>query len=90
MNTNQIEEQLKVQVNNEIAEHVDSFISRIEVLNEKHGAPSFYDLKDNDEKLSTLRKIDVRRVLINMLKESHGERMLRTKTNELLKKLELL
>ena len=92
--TNAIEKALKVKVNEECANIVDKFIADVEKLSDKYGGSMFYDFQKDknpeDNQFHVQGTHGVRNVLQNMLLENHGEKMLKYKSQELIKKLELI
>ena len=90
---NQIEKQLKDRSVKELKEIVDNFLNDIKKLENKyHGVSAFFDLVDENysEALCVLRETGVRHHLLYMLKKRHLAGMLKTKSKELLTKLDLL
>jgi hypothetical protein len=90
---NQIEKQLKDRSIKELEEIVDSFLYAIKKIEDKYnGCSAFFDLVDENysEALCVLRKSGVRHHLLYMLKKRHLDGMIKTKSNELLTKLDLL
>ena len=59
-------------------------------IKESYGGSSFYRFRFENTEVGLMHDYDVKRSLIDMIKENHGESMLNVKSNELLKKLELL
>ena len=98
--TNAIEEALKKKVHDELWNIVDKFVCDCQHLSGKYGAESgFYNLEKGypSNTSSTLHTIpsvrhgaELQDILVEMLKKSRGEKMLKIKTKELLNKLELL
>jgi hypothetical protein len=90
---NQIEKQLKDRSIKELEQIVDNFMNDIEKLENKyHCGSSFFDLVDEKytEALCVLRESGVRHHLLYMLKKRHLDGMLKTKSKELLTKLDLI
>ena len=91
---NQIEKQLKDRSIKELEEIVDNFLNEIKfkLENKYQGCSAFFDLVDENysEALCILRENGVRHHLLHMLKKRHLEGMLKTKSNELLSKLDLM
>jgi len=91
---NQIEKQLKDRSIKELEEIVDSFLNDIKfkLENKYQNSSSFFDFIDKDytEATSILGKSGVRHHLLYMLKERHLDGMVKTKSKELLTKLDLL
>ena len=92
--TNAIEKALQVKVNAECREIVDKFIADVEKLSNKYGGSMFYDFqKDaspNSENFHVQGTHGVSSVLHRMLVTNHGEKMLKHKSQELIKKLDLI
>ena len=92
--TNAIEKALKVKVSEECREIVDNFIKDVEKLSNKYGGSMFYDfqkVKDKPEDYFHVQGTHgVTSVLHRMLLNNHGEKMLRYKSQELIKKLDLI
>ena len=90
--TNAIEKALQQKVSAECREIVDKFIADLEKLHNKYGGSMFYDFdkqKDN-ESFHVQGTHGVTNVLHRMLLLCHGEKMLKHKSQELIKKLELI
>ena len=90
---NQIEKQLKDRSIRELEEIVYNFLDDIKKLENKYqNGSSFFDFvdKDHNEALSILGKNGVRHHLLYMLKKRHLDGMVKTKSKELLTKLDLL
>ena len=91
---NTIEKALQIKVNEECANIVDKFIADVEKLSNKYGGSMFYDFaKDKnpeDNQFHVQGTYGVRKVLQNMLLENHGKKMLKYKSQELIKKLDLI
>jgi len=89
--TNAIEKAIKKKIDKEIEGIVNNFIYDLKhKISEPYGGSSFYRFRFNDKELGLMHDYDVKRSLIDMIKENHGESMLNVKSSELLKKLELL
>ena len=88
--TNAIEKALKLKINKEIEEIVNNFIYDLNHKIKPYGGSMFYRFKFENKEVGLMHDYDVKRSLIDMIKENHGESMLNVKSNELLKKLELL
>ena len=94
--TNAIEKALKKKINEECRVIVDNFIADLEKLESKYGAVSnFYDFKkDTYAEAPALKNVQglhgVTNVLHRMVLENYGDAMLRYKSNELIKKLDLI
>jgi hypothetical protein len=93
--TNAIEKALKKKINEECRVIVDNFIADLEKLESKYGAvSSFYDFKKDNYKEASSFHVQglhgVTNVLHRMVRENYGDTMLRYKSNELIKKLDLI
>ena len=94
--TNQIEKALVKKIEIEIAEVVDVFVRKLKDLHDTYGGTSWYKIVhyaqgyDNKQEITCLSKEQVRTILEKMIKENHGEGMLKKKTKQLLAKLEIL
>ena len=88
--TNAIEKAIKKKIDKEIEEIVDSFINDLKNKIKPYGGSSFYRFRFKDTETSLMQDFDVKKSLIELIKENHGDSMLNVKSNELLKKLELL
>ena len=90
---NQIEKQLKDRSIKELEGIVDNFLNDIKKLEDKYqNGSAFFDLIDKGytEATCILGRTGVRHHLLYMLKKRHLNGMLKTKSNELLTKLDLL
>ncbi len=76
----------------EVSAIVASFISQLQDLYDTYGGTSWYKIVvyTPEKKITSLSKEKVRNILEKMIKENHGEAMLKKKTNQLLAKLEIL
>jgi len=92
--TNAIEEALKVKINKECREIVDKFIADLEKLSNKYGGTLFYDFrKDNYAEAPSFHvqgTDGVSNVLHRMVLTNHSKYMLKYKSKELIKKLDLI
>jgi hypothetical protein len=96
--TNEIEKALENKIDIEIAEVVDVFVRKLKDLYDTYGGTSYYSMKcskhmggyDKEQQITCLEKEKVRTILEEMIKENHGEVMLKKKTKQLLAKLEIL
>ena len=93
--TNEIEAALQVKVNEECREIVDKFIADVEKLSNKYGGSMFYDLaKDSgrnyEDQFHVQGTHGLTNVLHRMLLVNHGKYMLKYKSKELIKKLDLI
>ena len=92
--TNAIEEALKVKINKECREIVDKFIADLEKLSNKYAGTLFYDFrKDNYAEAPSFHvqgTDSVSNVLHRMVLTNHSKYMLKYKSKELIKKLDLI
>ena len=92
--TNAIEQALQVKINAELREIVDRFANDLEKLSDKYGGSMFYDIQKDSAQDSPSFHVQgthgVTNVLHRMLLENHGKRMLKYKSQELIKKLDLI
>ena len=90
--TNAIEKALQQKVSAECRQIVDKFVDDLQKLHNKYGGSMFYDFdkqKDN-ESFHVQGTHGVTNVLHRMLLLCHGEKMLKYKSQELIKKLDLI
>jgi hypothetical protein len=78
--TNAIEKALQIKVNAECRELIDKFAADLTKLSTKYGGSSFY----------YFRKNGITSILNRMILEAHSEKMLKYKSQELIKKLDLI
>ena len=92
--TNAIEKALQVKVNEECREIVDKFVADLEKLSNKYGGSMFYDFQQDgssDSKNFHVQGLHgVTNVLHRMLLTNHSDKMLKYKSQELIKKLDLI
>ena len=92
--TNAIEKALQVKVNAELREIVDKFAADVEKLSHKYGGSMFYDFQKDASPKSDNFHVQgthgITNVLHRMLLNNHGEKMLKYKSQELIKKLDLI
>tara|TARA_Y100001972_G_C7387642_1_gene202612 strand:+ start:15 stop:302 length:288 start_codon:yes stop_codon:yes gene_type:complete len=92
--TNAIEKALKQKVSAECRQIVDKFIADVEKLSNKYGGSMFYDFQKDASSKSENFHVQgthgVTNVLHRMLLACHGDKMLNYKSQELIKKLELI
>ena len=92
--TNAIEKALQVKVNEECREIVDKFVAELEKLSNKYGGSMFYDFQQDgapDSKNFHVQGLHgVTNVLHRMLLTNHSDKMLKYKSQELIKKLDLI
>ncbi len=92
--TNAIEKALQGKINEECREIVDKFITDLEKLSNKYGGSSFYDFKESNARdartfmVSGISKVT--NVRHRMILGNCGDAMLRYKSKELIKKLDLI
>ena len=93
-NTNEIEKALMQKVNAECREIVDKFIADLEKLSNKYGGSNFYDFYESNANDARSFMVDgthkVCSVLHRMILDNHGSQMLKQKSQELIKKLDLI
>ena len=90
---NTIEKALQIKVNEECRAIVDKFIADLDKLSDKYGGSMFYDFsnKNHDERSFHVQGTHgVTDVLHRMILECHGGHMLKCKSQELIKKLDLI
>ena len=91
--TNAIEKALKARINAELREIVDMFVADLEKLSNNYGGSMFYDFQADGAADSTRFHVQgthgVTKVLHRMLRDNHGDAMLKYKSKELINKLEL-
>ena len=92
--TNAIEKALQVKVSAELREIVDNFTAEIEKISNKYGGSMFYefqkDASPKSENFHVQGTHGVTSVLHRMLLINHGDKMLKHKSQELIKKLDLI
>ena len=92
--TNAIEKALQEKINEECKWIVNKFILDLEELSNKYGGCNFYDYKkptgSNCEEFMVTGTHGVTKVLHRMILDNHGKQMLKHKSQELIKKLELI
>ena len=92
--TNAIEKALKVKIDDECREIVISFINDLEELQRKYGGTMFYDFQqdgaDDSKQFHVQGTHGVTHVLHRMILKNHSEKMLKYKSKELIKKLDLI
>ena len=92
--TNAIEKALQGKINEEVSVIVESFIADLNKLSNKYGGSSFYDFKESNARdartfmVSGISKVT--NVLHRMILDNCGDAMLRYKSKELIKKLDLI
>tara|TARA_R100000742_G_C4199974_1_gene29377 strand:- start:208 stop:495 length:288 start_codon:yes stop_codon:yes gene_type:complete len=92
--TNAIEKALQVKVNEECRAIVDKFITDLDKLSNKYGGSMFYDFKKDNYAEAPSFHVQgthcVTNVLHRMILTNHGASMLKYKSKELIKKLDLI
>ena len=92
--TNAIEKALKARINAELREIVDMFVADLEKLSNNYGGSMFYDFKKDSSSDAIEFMVQgthgVTNVLHRMLRDNHGDAMLKCKSQELIKKLDLI
>jgi len=92
--TNAIEKALMQKINLECRDIVDKFIADLEKLSSKYGGSMFYEFYESNASDARHFTVDgthkVTNVLHKMILENHGDNMLRHKSKELIKKLDLI
>ena len=92
--TNEIEKALMQKVNAECKEIVDKFIADLRELSNKYGGSNFYDFYESNASDARSFMVDgtrkVANVLHKMILDNHGSQMLKQKSQELIKKLDLI
>ena len=91
---NAIEKALEQKVYVECREVVDKFVNDLEKLSNKYGGSMFYDFQADGAADSTRFHVQglhgVTNVLHRMLLTNHSDKMLKYKSQELIKKLDLI
>tara|TARA_Y100001938_G_C8004836_1_gene386741 strand:+ start:708 stop:995 length:288 start_codon:yes stop_codon:yes gene_type:complete len=91
---NTIEKALQIKVNEECTEILENFIADLNKLADKYGGTMFYEFKKDPS--SDVREFmvqgtrGVKEVLHRMILDNHGDNMLKYKSKELIKKLDLI
>ena len=93
--TNAIEKALQVKVNAELREIVDKFSADVEKLSNKYGGSMFYLFQkdagvSHEDCFNVQGTHGITNVLHRMLLDNHGSQMLKYKSQELIKKLDLI
>ena len=91
--TNSIEKALQQKVDEEINVIVQDFITDLGKIKAKYGGSMFYYMKESnarDARGFMLETNKVASVLHRMILENHGDAMLSQKSQELIKKLDLI
>ena len=91
---NTIEKALQQKVNDECREIVNKFVTDLDKLSNKYGGTMFYDFQQDGASDSKQFHVQgthgVTHVLHRMVLKNHGEKMLKYKSKELIKKLDLI
>jgi len=92
--TNAIEKALQIKINEECRVIVDRFIADLDKLSNKYGGTMFYDFKKDQGSDAPSFHVQgthgVTNVLHRMVLTNHSDNMLRYKSKELIKKLDLI
>ncbi len=92
--TNAIEKALKVKINEECRVIVDKFITDLDKLSNKYGGTMFYDFRKDSYAEAPSFHVQgtdgVSNVLHRMILTNHSDDMLKYKSKELIKKLDLI
>ena len=92
--TNAIEKALEQKINLECREIVDKFIADLDKLSNKYGGTMFYDFKKDSAADAPSFHVQglhgVTSVLHRMILTNHSDKMLKYKSQELIKKLDLI
>ena len=92
--TNAIEKALQGKINEEVSEIVENFIADLNKLSDKYGGSSFYDFYESNARDARTFMVSgsskVTNVLHRMILDNCGDAMLRYKSKELIKKLDLI
>ena len=92
--TNAIEKALQQKINLECRGIVDKFITDLEKLSNKYGGTMFYDFRKDNYKEAPSFHVQglsgVTNVLHRMILTNHSDKMLKHKSQELIKKLDLI
>ena len=92
--TNAIEKALQQKINEECGVIVEKFVDDLEKLSNKYGGGSFYDFKKDSssdaKEFMVQGTYGVSSVLHRMILDNHGKAMLKEKSQELIKKLDLI
>ena len=90
--TNAIEKALQSKINEEVSVIVEDFIAELNKLANKYGGSNFYDFKKPyyDYEFMVDGVSGVKEVLHKMILDNHGSAMLKYKSKELIKKLEII
>ena len=92
--TNAIERALQQKISEECGVIVEKFIDDLEKLSNKYGGSNFYDFKKDSSSDAKEFMVSgthgVSYVLHRMILDNHGKAMLKVKSQELIKKLDLI
>lgn len=93
-NTNEIEKALQAKIEDECKSIVTYFIKDLEKLQTKYGGSMYYDFQkdsaDDSIQFTVRDTYGVSYVLHRMILKNHSENMLKYKSRELIKKLDLI
>ncbi len=91
--TNAIEQALKDKCTKEISKVVDVFINELETkIRGEYNSSNYYDFKgpNSNKGFHVMGTVQLKNVLLKMLKSAHLESMVELKSKELINKLELI
>ena len=92
--TNAIEKALQVKIDEECRAIVDKFVTDLDKLSNKYGGSMFYDFRKDSYSEAPQFHVQgthgVTNVLHRMVLTNHGKEMLKYKSKELIKKLDLI
>ena len=91
--TNAIVNALKDKANKELEQVVDVFMNELEVkIRGEYNSSNYYDFKapNGNTSFHVMGTVQMKKVLLKMLKSAHLESMIEVKSKELIKKLELV
>ena len=91
--TNAIVNALKDKSNRELEQVIDVFMNELETkIRGEYNSSNFYDFKapNGNKSFHVMGTVQLKNVLLNMLKGAHLESMIEVKSKELIKKLELI
>ena len=91
--TNAIVSALTDKANKELEQVVDIFMNELELkIRGEYNSSNYYDFKgpNNSKGFHVMGTVQLKNVLLNMLKSAHLESMVEVKSKELIKKLELV
>ena len=91
--TNAIVNALTDKAKKELEQVVDIFMNELEVkIRGEYNSSNYYDFKgpNGNKSFHVMGTVQLKNVLLNMLKSAHLESMVEVKSKELIKKLELV